>query len=166
MRRRYQRLVDSLAAEGFDQAAPSGAYLPPELSARQYALALLNVAAQIEHALMVQYLFAAYSLGGPQIGSPEYRRLADEWRAVLLGIAKEEMGHLLTVQNVIRFLGGAPCLERDDYPLLVPGACLHLYGKDDPRRARKMGHLTIVAPTLDEAQRQLNAACAILGIAP
>jgi 5-(carboxyamino)imidazole ribonucleotide synthase len=29
-----------------------------------------------------------------------------------------------------------------------------------------MGHLTFVAPTLDEAQRQLNAACAILGIAP
>jgi len=53
-----------------------------------------------------------------------------------------------------------------DRILALPGACLHLYGKDDPRRARKMGHLTIVAPTLDEAQRQLNAACAILGIAP
>ena len=53
-----------------------------------------------------------------------------------------------------------------DRILALPGACLHLYGKDDPRRARKMGHLTLVAPTLDEAQRQLNAACAILGIAP
>lgn len=53
-----------------------------------------------------------------------------------------------------------------DRILALPGACLHLYGKDDPRRARKMGHLTIVAPTLDEAQRQLNAACAILGIVP
>jgi 5-(carboxyamino)imidazole ribonucleotide synthase len=53
-----------------------------------------------------------------------------------------------------------------DRILALPGACLHLYGKDDPRRARKMGHLTFVAPTLDEAQRQLNAACAILGIAP
>ena len=53
-----------------------------------------------------------------------------------------------------------------DRILALPGACLHLYGKDDPRRARKMGHLTIVAPTLDEAQRKLSAACAILGIAP
>jgi 5-(carboxyamino)imidazole ribonucleotide synthase len=53
-----------------------------------------------------------------------------------------------------------------DRILALPGACLHLYGKDDPRRARKMGHLTIVAPTLNEAQRQLNAACAILGIEP
>jgi len=53
-----------------------------------------------------------------------------------------------------------------DKILALPGANLHLYGKDDPRRARKMGHLTFVAPTLAEAQQQLNAACAILGIAP
>lgn len=53
-----------------------------------------------------------------------------------------------------------------DRILALPGACLHLYGKDDPRRARKMGHLTLVAPTLAEARRQLDAACAILGIAP
>ncbi len=48
----------------------------------------------------------------------------------------------------------------------LPGACLHLYGKDDPRRSRKMGHITFVAPTLAEAQQQLHAACVILGIAP
>ena len=47
--------------------------------------------------------------------------------------------------------------------LALPGACLHLYGKDDPRRARKMGHLTFIAPTLGEAQASLRAACAILG---
>lgn len=50
--------------------------------------------------------------------------------------------------------------------LALPGANLHLYGKDDPRRARKMGHLTFIAPTLAQAQQQLNAACVILGIAP
>jgi 5-(carboxyamino)imidazole ribonucleotide synthase len=48
----------------------------------------------------------------------------------------------------------------------LPGACIHLYGKDDPRRGRKMGHVTFVAPTLQQAQEQLNAACAILGIEP
>ncbi|RZT08332.1 5-(carboxyamino)imidazole ribonucleotide synthase [Duganella sp. CF402] len=52
-----------------------------------------------------------------------------------------------------------------DQVLALPGANLHLYGKDDPRRARKMGHLTFIAPTLAQAQQQLNAACAILGIA-
>ncbi|KFI06016.1 5-(carboxyamino)imidazole ribonucleotide synthase [Massilia sp. BSC265] len=51
-----------------------------------------------------------------------------------------------------------------DRVLALPGANLHLYGKDDPRRARKMGHLTFVAPTLEEAQAGLRQACAILGI--
>jgi 5-(carboxyamino)imidazole ribonucleotide synthase len=50
--------------------------------------------------------------------------------------------------------------------LALPGACLHLYGKEVPSRGRKMGHLTFVAPTLAQAQTQLAAACAILGIAP
>jgi 5-(carboxyamino)imidazole ribonucleotide synthase len=48
----------------------------------------------------------------------------------------------------------------------LPGACIHLYGKEDPRRGRKMGHVTFVAPTLASAQEQFRAACAILGIAP
>ena len=52
-----------------------------------------------------------------------------------------------------------------DRVLALPGAFLHLYGKDDPRRGRKMGHVTFVAPTLAEAQEQLRAACAILGVA-
>jgi len=51
-----------------------------------------------------------------------------------------------------------------DRILALPGANLHLYGKDDPRRGRKMGHVTFVAPTLDQAGASLRAACAILGI--
>ena len=51
-----------------------------------------------------------------------------------------------------------------DQILELPGACLHLYGKDEARRGRKMGHVTFVAPTLAQAQAQLQAACAILGI--
>jgi len=51
-----------------------------------------------------------------------------------------------------------------DRVLALPGANLHLYGKDDPRRARKMGHVTFVAPTLVAAQASLREACAILGI--
>jgi 5-(carboxyamino)imidazole ribonucleotide synthase len=48
--------------------------------------------------------------------------------------------------------------------LALPGANLHLYGKDDARRGRKMGHVTFVAPTLEQAQASLRTACAILGI--
>ena len=50
--------------------------------------------------------------------------------------------------------------------LALPGANLHLYGKDEPRRARKMGHVTFAAPTLDEARQSFVAACRILGIEP
>jgi len=49
--------------------------------------------------------------------------------------------------------------------LALPGANLHLYGKDDPRRGRKMGHVTFVAPTLSLAQEHFAQACRILGIA-
>jgi 5-(carboxyamino)imidazole ribonucleotide synthase len=53
-----------------------------------------------------------------------------------------------------------------DQVLALPGANLHLYGKNEPRRGRKMGHVTFVAPTLAGAEAQLQAACAILGIEP
>lgn len=50
--------------------------------------------------------------------------------------------------------------------LALPGANLHLYGKDDPRRGRKMGHVTFVAATLAQAARQCESACRLLGIQP
>jgi 5-(carboxyamino)imidazole ribonucleotide synthase len=53
-----------------------------------------------------------------------------------------------------------------DKLLALPGANLHLYGKDDPRRGRKMGHVTFVAASMEQAQAGLHAACLLLGIAP
>ena len=93
--------------------------LPPEFTWRDYTVFLLTIAAQIEHSLMVQYLYAAYSLGGPQLGPPvtdQQRNSVAAWRQIILGIAKEEMGHLVTVQNVLRFLGAPLSLDREDYP--------------------------------------------------
>jgi 5-(carboxyamino)imidazole ribonucleotide synthase len=51
-----------------------------------------------------------------------------------------------------------------DQVLALPGANLHLYGKTDPRRGRKMGHVTFVAPSLQEARDSFAKACTILGI--
>ncbi len=53
-----------------------------------------------------------------------------------------------------------------DRILSLPGACLHLYGKEQARPGRKMGHVTFVAPDVERAQASLRAACTILGIAP
>jgi 5-(carboxyamino)imidazole ribonucleotide synthase len=46
----------------------------------------------------------------------------------------------------------------------VPGAKLHLYGKSEPRRGRKMGHVTCVGPALEAALERANRAAAVLGI--
>jgi 5-(carboxyamino)imidazole ribonucleotide synthase len=74
---------------------------------------------------------------------------------------------MLNLLGDVWFAGGAQAAEPDwTRVLALPGVCLHLYGKEEARPGRKMGHLTFVAPTLAEAQRQLRAACAILRIAP
>jgi 5-(carboxyamino)imidazole ribonucleotide synthase len=49
--------------------------------------------------------------------------------------------------------------------LALPGAHLHLYGKATPRRGRKMGHLTVTAPTPAEARVVALEASALLGLA-
>lgn len=49
-----------------------------------------------------------------------------------------------------------------DAALAVPGARVHLYGKQECRPNRKMGHVTALAPTLAEArERAVRAASAI-----
>jgi hypothetical protein len=88
---------------------------PPEFNWRDFAALLLDVAAEIEHSLMVQYLFAAYSLGGEQV-PPDLRREVRGWQETILGVAKEEMGHLVTVQNLHTGLGLPLHLDREDYP--------------------------------------------------
>ena len=49
--------------------------------------------------------------------------------------------------------------------LALPGVHLHLYGKTEARRGRKMGHLTITAATPDAATALALQAAALLGIA-
>ena len=50
--------------------------------------------------------------------------------------------------------------------LALPGAHLHLYGKREAKRGRKMGHLNITAATPETARATALKAAALLGIAP
>ncbi len=113
MRPRTLRQLSLLLADA--RAAGVQTQPPAELSWRDYCVMLLHVAAAIEHALMVQYLFAAYSLGGPAVSRRLHARVR-RWQETILGVAKEEMGHLLTVQNLLLSLGAPISLEREDYP--------------------------------------------------
>ncbi len=91
-------------------------------SAPDKARILLESAAEVEHALMVQYLYAAYSLKSVEEVTDSFQQAAldetsaESWPHVLLAIAREEMGHLMTVQNLLLVLGFAPNLEREDFP--------------------------------------------------
>lgn len=109
---RASRLAPSLLSSA---ASSKGPVISPELTGHQYAIFLLRVAAGIEHALMVQYLYAAYSLGGATV-APDDRAAVARWQEVVLGIAKEEMGHLITVQNVLRLISGPISFDREDFP--------------------------------------------------
>jgi 5-(carboxyamino)imidazole ribonucleotide synthase len=51
-----------------------------------------------------------------------------------------------------------------DAVLALPGVHLHLYGKSEPRRGRKMGHLTITAADAEQAHATALRAAALLGI--
>ena len=68
LRHLWHVLGESIAVRPQVEGAPVPETIPPEtppleLSGRDYAISLLRLASEIEHSLMVQYLFAAYSLG-------------------------------------------------------------------------------------------------------
>jgi hypothetical protein len=120
MKNRYLRFVPfaehhALArdAVAIATAAVSITELPqadPPLMPRDCAVFLLQLAAEVEHALLAQYLYAAFSLdpSAPGVPSTAFKDI--------LSTAQEEMGHLMTVQNVLLALGEAPSLYREDMP--------------------------------------------------
>jgi hypothetical protein len=74
---------------------------------------LLKEASEIEHSLMIQYLFAAFSL------KPQYATVAgppEPSSDGLLGIAIQEMQHLAIVNKLLVALGSGPNLDRQDFP--------------------------------------------------
>jgi Ferritin-like len=85
------------------------------MSRRDEFIFLLHAAAEIEHALLVQYLYAAYSLA-EQSDDPTQQALLDNWFHSIHDIARQEMGHLATVQNLLWAVGGPLNFDREDFP--------------------------------------------------
>ena len=58
------------------------------------------------------------------------------------------------------FFDGTGAAREPDWAaaLAVPGVRLHLYGKTEPRPGRKMGHLTAVAASAEEARSRVTTA--------
>lgn len=89
------------------------------IDSREELILALQEATQIEHGLMIQYLFAALALKrGEQEGLDwEEAELVRAWKADILRIARDEMGHLGTVFNMLTAIGGVPELRRPHFPL-------------------------------------------------
>jgi hypothetical protein len=88
---------------------------PDDMTWRDYVIMLLHIGSELEHGLMVQYLYSAYSIGGDHL-SEEDQELVQKWQDLILTVAREEMGHLLTVQNLLCLLGGPISFDREDFP--------------------------------------------------
>lgn len=74
---------------------------------------LLKEASEIEHDLMVQYLYATYAL------KPEYAEIVGgpaPGDTSLMGVIIEEMQHLRGSNRLLVELGAAPVLTRQDFP--------------------------------------------------
>jgi len=81
------------------------------------ARVLLETAAEIEHALLAQYLYAALSVRPvTDFTDVPSQNLVRELQTGILTVAREEMGHLLTVQNLLHLAGLKSNLEREDFP--------------------------------------------------
>jgi hypothetical protein len=92
----------------------------PELvvESREHLWYLLAEAAQLEHMIMCQYLYATFSL---KLGVGEgltgaQAAAVSRWRTVLDDITVEEMLHLALVANVTAAIGAAPTVSRPNFP--------------------------------------------------
>jgi hypothetical protein len=79
---------------------------------------LLCQAAELEHGLMCQYLYAAFSLRrepGPGLPEGQLENI-ERWRRAIIAISREEMLHWALVQNLLTAIGSAPYVSRPHLP--------------------------------------------------
>lgn len=84
---------------------------------------LLSQGAELEHSVMCEYLYAAFSLRsspGPGL-RPDQLEIVERWRRVLFDIAGEEMMHWAVVQNLLTAVGSAPFVSRPHLPHQAKG---------------------------------------------
>jgi CDGSH-type Zn-finger protein/truncated hemoglobin YjbI len=102
--------------------ATRGGLAPPEapfvIEHREALIYMLCEAAELEHGIMCQYLYAAFSLKRSEDEglTAEETEAAARWRKHIFHIAAQEMLHLSLVQNLLSAIGAAPHLSRPNFP--------------------------------------------------
>ena len=86
---------------------------------REALIYTLGKAAELEHLIMLQYLFAAFSLKQrvDEGLSAETLAVVQRWRKTLFSIGGQEMLHLALVQNLLTAVGAAPRFARPNFPM-------------------------------------------------
>ena len=108
------RLAEVLATRG-GRAEPEAPFV---IEHREALIYMLCQAAELEHGIMCQYLFAVFSLKqrADEGLTPEELEAVTRWRSMIAHVATEEMLHLALVQNVLSAIGAAPHLTRPNLP--------------------------------------------------
>jgi hypothetical protein len=108
------RLAEVLATRG-GRAEPEAPFV---IEHREALIYMLCQAAELEHGIMCQYLFAAFSLKqrADEGLTAEELDAVTRWRRTIAHVATEEMLHLALVQNVLSAIGAAPHLTRPNLP--------------------------------------------------
>jgi hypothetical protein len=111
---------DSEAAGGLWGLAPPEH--PIAVEHRGQLIYLLREAAELEHGIMCQYLFAAFSLkqSVDEGLSAEQLESVTSGRKVVGEVSRQEMLHLALVQNLLTSIGAAPHLGRPNLPSPTP----------------------------------------------
>src|SRR5215468_1020378 len=108
------RLAQVIATRG-GKAAPEAPFV---IEHREALIYMLCEAAELEHGIMTQYLFAAFSLKQSEEEGLSGAELAavQRWRTQVSHVAAQEMLHLALVHNLLSAVGGAPHLARPNLP--------------------------------------------------
>lgn len=85
---------------------------------RDALIYMLSEAAELEHSIMCQYLFAAFTLKTSTDEGVDERQLQaiTRWKQIILNVAAEEMLHLALVNNLLAAVGAAPRVGRPNLP--------------------------------------------------
>jgi nitrite reductase/ring-hydroxylating ferredoxin subunit len=109
---------------------------------REELIFLLTEASELEHMLMLEYLFAALSLKteASEGLTEEQLEAVRRWERVISEVAAQEMLHLASASNLLTAIGGAPHFSRPNFPqpakYYPPGFELAL----TPFSERALGH--------------------------
>jgi hypothetical protein len=97
---------------------PAASEPPIVVEHREQLIYLLREAAELEHTILCEYLFAAFTMKQRAEEGLTAAQLeaVNRWRTTILTVAKQEMLHLTLVQNLLTAIGAAPHLSRPNLP--------------------------------------------------